>query len=359
MIYFYPHRYLRDRQLDTIRQWPQRDVLNPIITNRMGGQVDAESAGGVKKIRSWKKLLPLLNVKLRPKGLPAGAVVYVWGGLVSSGKFIVDLDTPWAMVGYNLRAMPLYRRVIRYLLLSERCLGIRCMSMSCRESLGQLFGAKVYRKAELHYPKIPQFVTKRLSNTSKFCRFLFVGTQFEIKGGISLLKAFQRVYARRKGECQLDVVTHLPAKLEPAVKKCNGINLYAAEFTREEIYSRFMKKADVLILPTFVESFGMVALEALAHGLAIIATDVYALGEMVENGKNGCLLKPPISIWDGVMPSKTYYNLLSIKDELSRTDARYFESELEVEIERFIDEPEWRNSAKQASVDLMRQRFLC
>lgn len=57
-----------------------------------------------------------------------------------------------------------------------------------------------------------------------------------------------------------------------------------------------MQHADVLLLPTYVESFGMVALEALSFGMAIIATDIYALPEMV-NKKNGALISPPIEIW--------------------------------------------------------------
>ena len=40
-IYFYPHEYLRDRQLETIKSWPASDVINPeIALNRVGNQVD-------------------------------------------------------------------------------------------------------------------------------------------------------------------------------------------------------------------------------------------------------------------------------------------------------------------------------
>ena len=40
-IYFYPHAYLRDRQLETIKNWPSSDVINPeIALNRFGNEVD-------------------------------------------------------------------------------------------------------------------------------------------------------------------------------------------------------------------------------------------------------------------------------------------------------------------------------
>ena len=42
-----------------------------------------------------------------------------------------------------------------------------------------------------------------------------------------------------------------------------------------------MYKSDILIHPTYVDTFGVVVLEAIAHGLGIISTDLYALPEMV------------------------------------------------------------------------------
>ena len=44
-VYFYPHSYLRDRQLETIRQWSSSEVVNPeIALNRVGNQVDKNNA---------------------------------------------------------------------------------------------------------------------------------------------------------------------------------------------------------------------------------------------------------------------------------------------------------------------------
>ena len=44
-VYFYPHSYLRDRQLETIRQWSLSEVVNPeIALNRVGNQVNKNKA---------------------------------------------------------------------------------------------------------------------------------------------------------------------------------------------------------------------------------------------------------------------------------------------------------------------------
>ena len=50
-----------------------------------------------------------------------------------------------------------------------------------------------------------------------------------------------------------------------------------------------VKTADLLLLPSETESFGLVALEAMAAGVPVIATNVGGLPEVVEDGKTGFL----------------------------------------------------------------------
>jgi glycosyltransferase involved in cell wall biosynthesis len=120
-----------------------------------------------------------------------------------------------------------------------------------------------------------------------------------------------------------------------------------------------MRQADVLVLPTYVESFGMVALEALAHGLALIATDVYALRELVEDGRNGRLLSPPISVWDEALPGRYYYDLENIKDYIRRTDTSSFEDHMFNAMLEFSIEPRRVTDARIESVKIMRECFEC
>ena len=359
-IYFYPHKYLRDRQLDTIRRWPASDVVNPeIVRLRSGVQVSESYAKASKLGLSWMQKFPLINVKLRPDVAPKDSVIYVWGAITATGKFIVDLDNPWSLTGYNLRAMSVYRFLLKHVLLSSRCLEIRCMSEACRLSLKALFGNAVYEKATVHYPCLPQAVTSiDAGHLSRFCRFLFVGTQFEIKGGAALLKAFHQVYTAAP-EATLDIITHLPDHYKQLAADCPNIRVHPAQFTREEIHQQFMCNADVLVLPTYVESYGMVALEALAHGLALITTDVYALREMVEDDRNGCLLKPPLSIWNNHLPSRFYFDIQNIKKHIKDIDSSAFEKSLADAMICMALDTDWRNSARKESITLMESRFSC
>ncbi len=297
-----------------------------------------------------------MNVRLRPAGLPRDAVVYVWGGLLATGPFIIDLDNPYAMTGYNLTAMKLYRLFISIFLRADRCREIRCMSGACRKTLKLLFGDAVYQKARVCYPYMEAKVNTPPEADPRGCRFLFVGTQFEIKGGAALLNAFQKVY-EKEPSARLDIVTHLPEKFKTRIDSCPGIHAHKATLSRDAVHERFMKNADVLIHPTYVDSFGMVVLEALAHGLAIIGTDVYALREMIRDGYNGALLQPPISIWNEAIPSPFYKELSSFKTHLEKLDASIFEADLEKPMLTFAQNPERLRVCKQNSLNLFRENF--
>jgi glycogen(starch) synthase len=53
-----------------------------------------------------------------------------------------------------------------------------------------------------------------------------------------------------------------------------------------------MLSADVMVIPSVYEPFGVVALEALAAGVPVVASDVDGLGEIIKHEYNGILVYP-------------------------------------------------------------------
>jgi len=61
---------------------------------------------------------------------------------------------------------------------------------------------------------------------------------------------------------------------------------------REAEVARALESADVLVLPSHVESSPLAVIEAFAHGLAVVATPVGAVPELVDDGHTGVLVPP-------------------------------------------------------------------
>ena len=53
-----------------------------------------------------------------------------------------------------------------------------------------------------------------------------------------------------------------------------------------------LERAEVVVVPSFGEGFGMVALEAMERGRPVIASDVGGLPEIVDDGRTGLLVPP-------------------------------------------------------------------
>lgn len=117
---------------------------------------------------------------------------------------------------------------------------------------------------------------------------LYVGSLIRQKGLDILIDAV-RILSRDEKELELIVVGDGPErqKLEK-IKKTHGLDNIRFEGFQENLEPYF-QKADVFILPSRQEGFGLVLLEAMSHGLPVIASGVGGIPEIVENNKNGFL----------------------------------------------------------------------
>ena len=113
---------------------------------------------------------------------------------------------------------------------------------------------------------------------------LFIGTDFERKGGDDVVAVFLDRFSDR---AELNLVTNAPITYRhPRIHIHKNVKAYSSQWLK------LYHQADVFIMPTYFEGFGWVFLEAMAAGLPVIATDINAIPEMVTHGETGFLIQP-------------------------------------------------------------------
>jgi glycosyltransferase involved in cell wall biosynthesis len=55
---------------------------------------------------------------------------------------------------------------------------------------------------------------------------------------------------------------------------------------------KYYANSDIFVLPSFYEELGYIVLEAMAHGLPLIVSDIPTFRDFVHNGVNGFLVDP-------------------------------------------------------------------
>lgn len=122
----------------------------------------------------------------------------------------------------------------------------------------------------------------------------FVGRLEERKGVMDLLKAYRLL---RKAGCDCRLLLAGAGPLEKQVRRylltrrTGGVELLGRVSDAEK--ARLFATADVFVAPaTGRESFGIVLLEAMAAGRAIVASDIHGYRSVVRRGEQGLLVPP-------------------------------------------------------------------
>lgn len=125
----------------------------------------------------------------------------------------------------------------------------------------------------------------KLVNTSKYTNknILFVGMDWKRKGGPQLVQAFSKVLEKHP-DASLTIVGASPKINLPNCSVLGKIPL-------EEV-NKYYEQASIFCLPTLLEPFGIAFLEAMSHGLPVVATDTGSIPEFVINNKSGFLVPP-------------------------------------------------------------------
>ena len=121
----------------------------------------------------------------------------------------------------------------------------------------------------------------------------FVGRVVRDKGLVELVEAWQTLRAERP-ELHLLVVgpfepqDPLPPEVEKLLRTDPRVHLTGLNWDTPPLYAAM----DVVVLPTYREGFGIVAIEAAAMELPVVATEVPGCVDAVQDSVTGTLVPP-------------------------------------------------------------------
>lgn len=114
------------------------------------------------------------------------------------------------------------------------------------------------------------------------CRVLFVGGDFRRKGGHLLLEWLAH---QPPDKVELHVVTR---EVVPAMP---GLTVHSDVQANSLKLLQLYRSADVFVLPSLGECFGIATVEAMAVGLPVVTSDVGGTADIVEPGRNGFIVR--------------------------------------------------------------------
>ena len=134
----------------------------------------------------------------------------------------------------------------------------------------------------VNFCELPTLLEKKHSSTPKA---LFIGQNFHRKGGDLVLKAFAKAKSIHP-DAELLFLSGSPV---PADLPLAGVQVIAPVWDRAAI-AELYQQADIFILPSRLETWGDVLLEAMAYALPCIGVYGEAMEEIIEHEKTGLLV---------------------------------------------------------------------
>ncbi len=127
---------------------------------------------------------------------------------------------------------------------------------------------------------------------------LYVGRFSDIKGTREFFRVAARLLSERP-RLHVQVVGGVPANMKAERRWLRQWGALCPPGARARVnfqpwlssseLSRFYQEANVLLIPSWTETFGLVALEGMLHGTPILASGCSALREMLGDGQRGSL----------------------------------------------------------------------
>jgi glycosyltransferase involved in cell wall biosynthesis len=169
-----------------------------------------------------------------------------------------------------------------------------CISHFCR-SQGMLFSRPdQWNKLHIIHCGVEPSLFKEIRHQGIGNRLLYVGRLAAEKGLPVLLDGLNKLLSDQP-DLILTIVGDGPDRylLEQQVSNLNlQEHVCFVGYQSQASVRSYLEETDVFILPSFAEGIPVVLMEAMAAGVAVVATQIAGIGELVQSGVNGYLVPP-------------------------------------------------------------------
>lgn len=225
-------------------------------------------------------------------------------------------------------------------------------------SYGGIDPAALDGKATVVYPAVRRVADDDVRFSDGDLRLLFSGDFFR-KGGVHAIDAFEQARRRYPGisltvccDERIDFNTPNQALRTEYLHKINTLPgiVNKGRIPREELMTEVYPDTDIFLMPTYVESFGMAIVEAMAFAIPVISTNHFAIPEIIEDGISGLLIDTRRFDCDRMFSG---YVVRDIPPDFRSymTDAVFHQ------LCRLIESLELRKSIGLAALDVARTKF--
>ena len=200
--------------------------------------------------------------------------------------WVADIEAFWQLWVSTKKTKRGFRKVDR-VLKRDNCKKILPWTQKVYDELVKYF-PQHKDKFEIVFPAVPLQVKKK--KFGKKIKLIFVGRYFYAKGGFHALKAIERLVEKYR-DVEGVVVSVIPEEIKKEYSKRERIKLYDL-MPQDKVFELY-KNSDISIYPGYSDSFGYAFLETMSFGVPTITVDGDSRKELIEDGKNGVVIKRP------------------------------------------------------------------
>ena len=284
--------------------------------------------------------------------------------VITSSPWVCSLDCFQSAVAFGFLKLPLplslRLQFVSRLFRDANCKKIIFWSEAARNTLveyGRVRDSAILEKTTIVYPAIREVPDEKIRYSHDGVHLLFSGDFFR-KGGANVVDVFEELLKQFPGIklriCCDEKIDFNTSNYELKAKYLNKIksnsSILFGRVTRSQMFEEILPDTDIYLLPTYTEAFGFAILEAMAFGIPVVATNQFAIPEILEHEQSGLLVD--ISQYDTQKMFRGY-----VVGDIQKDFRNHVNEQLKSCLEKLISSAELRKFIGTKARHVVRSKF--